>query len=281
MAHRPKDSFLGRVREALPQLHPAEQRLGEFLCAFPGELASYDAQELAKLANVSKATVSRFVRRLGFENYEQARRLAREESQTGSRLFLSHASEQDSAKWLDADVAQGRENMERTFRSIGQTRIEDLAHSLLAARKVWVMGFRSSHAFAVYLQWQLTQVIENIVAIPRSGETLGEHLAGITDGDCVVLFALRRRLAGTGEIISALGKSGADVAYITDEGAEHRQDVRWHLRCQTLSTGPLFNHVSVMALCHQIVTRAIVLAGADGSARLRRIELWNDRLGEL
>ena len=78
MAMRNKESFLGRVRESLPDLYPAERRLGEFLCDFPGEIASYNAQELAKLAKVSKATVSRFVRRLGFDNYEQARRSSKE-----------------------------------------------------------------------------------------------------------------------------------------------------------------------------------------------------------
>ena len=173
MADRQRDSFLGRVRESLVDLHPAERRLGEFLCDFPGELASYNAQELAKLANVSKATVSRFVRRLGFENYEQARRLAREESQTGSRLFLSHAGNHHDAEWLAADIAQGTENLERTFRRMSEAQLDGFARQLLAARKVWVIGFRSSFAFATYLQWQLTQVIENIVAIPRGGETLG------------------------------------------------------------------------------------------------------------
>ncbi|RVN61034.1 MurR/RpiR family transcriptional regulator, partial [Sinorhizobium meliloti] len=82
-------SFLARVREILPELHPAERRLGDFLCDFPGEIASYSAQELAALAHVSKATVSRFVQRLGYENYEEARRHARADKQTGSRLFLA------------------------------------------------------------------------------------------------------------------------------------------------------------------------------------------------
>ena len=67
----PKErSFLTRVRQVLPELHPAERRLGDFLCDFPGEVASYSAQELAALAHVSKATVSRFIQRLGYENYE-------------------------------------------------------------------------------------------------------------------------------------------------------------------------------------------------------------------
>jgi DNA-binding MurR/RpiR family transcriptional regulator len=281
MAHSPKESFLGRVRESLPNLHPAERRLGEFLCDFPGELASYDAQELARLANVSKATVSRFVRRIGFDNYEQARRLAREESQTGSRLFLSHPGGEAGGDWHDAHLAQSKENLDWTFRRIPQAEIDALAQALLGARKVWIIGFRSSHGFAVYLQWQLTQVIENIVAIPRGGETMGEHLSGIGESDCVVLFALRRRLAAIDVILDTIVRSGADTVLITDEGAEPRGDVRWHLRCQTLSTGPLFNHVSVMALCSLIVNRAIVVAAGDGRSRLRAIEVLNDRLGEL
>jgi len=281
MALRQKGSFLGRVRESLADLHPAERRVGEFLCDFPGELASYNAQELATLANVSKATVSRFVRRLGFENYEQARRLAREESQTGSRLFLSHPSKHEDTEWLAADIAQGKENLERTLGRIGESHLDEFVRRLLSARKVWVIGFRSSFAFATYLQWQLTQVIENIVAIPRGGETLGEHLSGVTEKDCVVVFALRRRLVGIDAMMDVIVKTGSDVAYVTDEGAEMRHDVGWHFRCQTSSPGPLFNHISVMALCHQIVTRAIVCAGSDGRNRLRHIESLNERLDEL
>ena len=42
----PPASFLPRIRTALPDLHRAERRLGNFLLDFPGDLASYDAQEL-------------------------------------------------------------------------------------------------------------------------------------------------------------------------------------------------------------------------------------------
>ena len=59
-------SFLSRVRHILPDLSPAERKLGELVRDFPGELASFSASELADLAAVSNATVSRFVRRLGY-----------------------------------------------------------------------------------------------------------------------------------------------------------------------------------------------------------------------
>lgn len=274
-------SFLSRVRDALDELHPAERRLGEFVCDFPGEVASYSASELAKLAQVSNATVTRFVRRLGYESYEEARRHARAERQTGSRLFLTTSADAAGAQSVAAHVAQGMANLEGTFATIGDAQVDAIADAVLQARKTWVLGFRSSHAFAEYLQWQLTQVVENIVAIPGAGQTLGEHLVSVGGQDVAIVFGLRRRVAQMEAILSAIEKSGARLLYLTDEGVAHRASATWHFRCQTLAPGPLFNHVSVMAVCHLIATRAIERAGAAGRTRLRGIERFGDSLEEL
>lgn len=275
-------SFLARVRKALPDLHPAERRLGEFVCDFPGELASYDAQELAGFANVSKATVSRFVRRLGYESYDEARRHARAEQRTGSRLFMAHAGDPDGAEAsLARNVEQGKLNLDSTFAAITQVEIDAVARAILGARKVWVIGFRASHPFADYLRWQLIQVVEDVIAIPGGGETLGEHLVSMRREDCVVLFGLRRRVAVTERILAHVGGTGAAMLYVTDEGAEPEKAARWHFRCHTMAPGPLFNHVSVMALCHLLVMRCIELAGGRARGRLRGIEMLNDSLEEL
>lgn len=274
-------SFLARVRAALPGLHPAERRLGEFVCDFPGELASYSGVELAELANVSKATVSRFIKRLGYDNYEQARRHARAEKRTGSRLFLNSASKDLTTKSISAHISQTIANLEETFFSISDSQIDSLARSILSSKKVWVVGFRSSHAFASYLQWQLTQVVENIVAIPGSGQTMGEYLASFKPQDTVIFFGLRRRVANTAAMLAAIKKSKAKLAYITDEGVPFFKDAQWHFRCHSAAPGPLFNHVTVTAFCHLLTTRAIERAAKAGRDRLRDIESLNDSLGEL
>lgn len=278
----PKErSFLTRVRQVLPELHPAERRLGDFLCDFPGEVASYSAQELAALAHVSKATVSRFIQRLGYDNYEEARRHARADKQTGSRLFLATSADTAGEQSVTAHVAQGVANIEATFLAISETQINAASAALLQARKVWVVGFRASHSFATYLQWQLTQVIENISAIPGGGQTLGEHLVSFTPDDVVIVFGLRRRIALMDALLGQVEKSGARLLYITDEGVPFLSQAEWHFRCQTLAPGPLFNHVSVMALCHLLTTRCIETAGVTGRNRLRGIEALNDALEEL
>lgn len=275
----PDPSFLDRVRRALPDLHPAERRLGAFLAEFPGEIASYNAQELARLAGVSKATVSRFVRRLGFDSYEEARRFARAESRTGSRLFLAHPEgHPDSAL---PGIGEEIDNLERSFSRIPPDQIAALATALLGARRVWLVGFRISQSFATYLYWQLLKVLPDVTAVPRGGETIGEHVAAMEPQDCVIVFGLRRRVAGMDRVLDAIAGTGATLCYISDESAPDRPDAAWHFVCSTATRTPQFNHAAVLALCHRIMVATTLQAGRAGRDRLTRIEALNEDLGQL
>lgn len=275
------EPFLTRVRASLPELHKAEQKLGTFLLDFPGELASYDAQELARLSGVSKATVSRFVRRLGFENYESARKAVREESQTGSRHFLAHSQNVPSERQLATSLEEEVENVAQTFGRIDTADLDTLAKAIVQARRVWVAGYRISHSFAEYMYWQLIKVVPDTTVIPRSGESLGEHFAAMQPDDLVIWIALRQWMSNTDSALRELQKLNVPTALIGDDGQQDDARVRWHFRCRIETSSPQFNHASVMSLCHQIVTRATLMADLDGRLRLRKIDELNLRLGEV
>jgi DNA-binding MurR/RpiR family transcriptional regulator len=276
----PAASFLARVREAFASLHPTEKKLAEFVLDFPGELASYSASELARLSGVSNATVTRFIRRLGYTNFEAARRNVREEKQAGSPLFLAgRAPDADDAS-LDAQVVQGQENLRRTFSRIRANDVQTIARALLDARKVWVTGFRSSQSLATYLQWQIFQVKEDIQVFPSPGGTFGESLGSMTAQDLVVVFGLRRRPARLRTIMNQLVKTGAKVLFISDENLARNTSVTWHLHCACAAPGPLDNHVAVIALCHLLANSVIELSDHAGRERLAAIEARHDALGE-
>lgn len=273
-------SFLTRIRNELHSMHPAERRLADFVLNFPSEIASYSASELARLANVSNATISRFIQRLGYANYDDARRHVRAEKEGGAAIFLGGSSDRSPDHDLEQHVQHGLSNIERTFRTVSLQEIDNIARCMVEARRVWVIGFRSAQSLATYLRWQTIQVIDNIDVFPRAGETLAENLASIQSCDCVILFGLRRRVAEFEKVMALAVRTKANVLLISDESLERKADVTWHVICQTQAPGPLFSHTSVMAYVHVLATRVIELSGRNGRRRLSTIEYNHDILEE-
>jgi RpiR family carbohydrate utilization transcriptional regulator len=59
--------LLDRIKASLPSLAPAEQRVGKLVLADPRAFASLPITELARRARVSKPTVVRFCRSVGYD----------------------------------------------------------------------------------------------------------------------------------------------------------------------------------------------------------------------
>ncbi|WP_249977307.1 MurR/RpiR family transcriptional regulator [Vreelandella olivaria] len=277
-----KPSFVTLVKAALPDLHPTERRLAEFILNFPGELASYTATELAGLAHVSNSTVTRFIKKLGYRSFEEARQHVRDNREDGAALLRVEGQEPtypDNA--LQRHLNQAVKNIEYASQHLSIEELDQVAQTMLSARKVWIIGFRSSHAFASYLNWQILQAVENTTLLPRAGETLAESIASISPEDCVIFFGLKRRTSDLDNLLSQVISRGAKNLYITDESAATNNNVTWHMVCRTAAPGPLFNHVTVLSLCHFLATRVIELSGPAGRSRLTSIETLHELLDEL
>ncbi|MFY8177879.1 MAG: MurR/RpiR family transcriptional regulator, partial [Limnohabitans sp.] len=59
--------MLERIKSSLSNLAPAEQRVGKLLLTDPRAFSTLPVTELADRAQVSKPTVVRFCRRMGYE----------------------------------------------------------------------------------------------------------------------------------------------------------------------------------------------------------------------
>ncbi|WP_237165176.1 MurR/RpiR family transcriptional regulator [Pandoraea vervacti] len=292
MASHVKKSFVGRIRDQLDQLSPSERRLAEFALDLPGDLAGYSASELAALAQVSNATVTRFVRRLGYESFDEARKHVRSEQRAGSPLAMAATtavSEAAADDLVGAQRQQSLANIDATYRRLSSNEIEQIAAAILAARKVWVVGFRSSHPLAMYLRWQLLQIVPSAQVIPGAGETLGEHLAGIGADDVVIVFALRRRVRQMPTVVAQLAKACPNLVYVTERAASSKPSPRaaalapakWTLQCDVQGPGVLDNHTAVIGLCHLIVTQVMTMAGNPGRRHLGLVEAFHDSLDEI
>lgn len=59
-----------KMKGMIPQLSPAMQKLAKFIIDNFGTLDGIQIQQLAKLSGVSEATITRFVKEIGFRNYQ-------------------------------------------------------------------------------------------------------------------------------------------------------------------------------------------------------------------
>lgn len=273
--------FLARVTDALPDLHPSERKLADLVLDFPGEIAGYTAGEIAELANVSNATVSRFVRRIGYASFDEARRAVRDEQRAGTALlrFSSEIPTGNGAIARHFEVSQ--KNLELTYGALDEAVIDGLAHAMIAASRVWFIGFRAGQSFAQYLGWQTSQVLPNVTVLPRAGETLAESMVSLTDQDVVVLIALRRKPKVVNAVAAAVRAANASLAVLEDRPAPELAEADWHLRCATSTSGPLMNHVGCMAVCNLVGARTIELSGTAGRSRMAAIEEGHRRFDEM
>jgi len=181
-----------RLRSQYAQLSPQEQRIADFVFDHFDDLISYNSAELARLSGVSKATVSRLFRRLGYEKYKDMRDELRTLRQSGMPLTDNRDAVQGNTL-LARHYKQEMANLTQWINRIDSQQLSDVIAALGSAKRVFIIGMRNAYPVALHLRQQLLQARAHVVLLPQPGQTLGEELVDITPDDMVVVMAFRRR----------------------------------------------------------------------------------------
>ena len=273
-------SLRDQLRQIRPDMPPGEAAIADLILNFPGELVGYSASELAQLAKTSKATVSRFVRRLGFDKFEDMRRLIRTESEAGSPLFLARQAGQGPLTEVSNLQAAIIRNTGETLASLDVNQLDQLAAKTLSARQVWIIGFRHGHFLAGYLRWSLAHARPGLNLLPRAGETLGESLVDADPDDLVILLGMRRTVPAVGAALAYCAARGCEIAMFADStfqtppGIGHSFDIRSRTR------GSVDEHVTLMTVLHLLIERVLVAGGQETRARLGLIDDGHAQMSE-
>lgn len=272
-----------RIQQHLEQLPQAEKRLADLILASPGHLASYSASELTKMAGVSNATMTRFVQRIGYQTYDEMRRVARQGIDWGSPLYLMDRPAAKSAPsgTFEEHAAVSTENIRTTLANLSADTVSAVSEKIAGARQIRIYGQRNNFFFASYLRWQFIQFRSGVYVLPVSGETLAEYLVGLKPDDIFIVFGLRRRTPMLGTLIAAVKKLGVQVLLITDSANRSDLGADWVIKCDTRSEMPLDNHAAVMVLCHVLSAKLIEKVGTGGRQRLAAVEELHQVLKEL
>jgi DNA-binding MurR/RpiR family transcriptional regulator len=87
-----KTSLLLNIRSALPYLNPALRRIAAYIVNNPGELRLLTINELAKKCKVSESTITRFVKKIELNSFQELKISIVEE------LSLTHSENDDADK---------------------------------------------------------------------------------------------------------------------------------------------------------------------------------------
>jgi DNA-binding MurR/RpiR family transcriptional regulator len=262
-----------RIARCHDRLSPQERKAADTLLEHLDDLGTYRAAELATLAGVSKATMSRLFRSLGFADFDEVREHLRTLRGNGEPRRV------DGPPNLAAHAdAEG----EAIRRCLEQPELATAITALADAGKVLVAGWRNSYPVALHLRQQLIQARPAVTLAPLPGQVVGEELADLRTGDAVVAIGFRRRPSGFGDFVAAASATGATTIVIADPGAAvHFTHGTVALQCAVHAGLAFDSYAAAMSLVSVLADGVLFARGRTGRSRVSGISATYDRLAEL
>ncbi|MCL5500514.1 DNA-binding transcriptional regulator, MurR/RpiR family, contains HTH and SIS domains [Phytobacter palmae] len=270
-----------RLRECYNELSPQEQRVASFIMDHFDDLMSYNSAELARLSGVSKATVSRLFKRLGYDRFKEMRDEVRTLRQSGMPLTENRDAVQGNTL-LARHYKQEMANLTQWVNALDAVQFADVVQALGAARRVFIVGLRNSAPVALHLRQQLMQIRGQVLLMPQPGQTLAEELVDITVQDVVVVVAFRRRPRVIRPVLEALHKQGVPtVAICEPQAAGITTLARWHFGLPLDSVSAFDSYSSAMSLVNLLANALLHSALTEGRQRIHNIASLYTDLDEL
>ena len=270
-----------RLRECYNELSLQEQRVASFIMDHFDDLMSYNSAELARLSGVSKATVSRLFKRLGYDRFKEMRDEVRTLRQSGMPLTENRDAVQGNTL-LARHYKQEMANLTQWVNALDAVQFADVVQALGAARRVFIVGLRNSAPVALHLRQQLMQIRGQVLLMPQPGQTLAEELVDITVQDVVVVVAFRRRPRVIRPVLEALHKQGVPTVAISEpQAAGITTLARWHFGLPLDSVSAFDSYSSAMSLVNLLANALLHSALTEGRQRIHNIASLYTNLDEL
>ncbi|WP_144713673.1 MurR/RpiR family transcriptional regulator [Curtobacterium pusillum] len=271
----PQPDIRGRIDAVWDRLSPAERRVAAVVRHDPELLLLGTSQRLAAESDTSKATVSRLVRSLGFQDAAEAR----QELMAARGSGLPWVAE--DAAHVDQRIVESR-NLAAGFASLARADRPRLARRIVRARRVLVIGERAAHAVALQLRGQLAQVRADVRVGPAPGQRLGEEVADLDRRDLVVIVTVRRHAAGVARLVEHCSGTGADVVVLGDPTAAVIAAPANTTILVPVDAPAAFDSMAAMfAVVAAIANDVYTASGPAGRARVDAVAAAYDTLGEL
>ena len=215
--------MLDRIKASLPSLAPAEQRVGKLVLSDPRAFANLPITELADRAHVSKPTVVRFCRSVGYDGLSDFK-LKLAGSVSEGVPFVHRSVDVDDktsdvmVKVIDNTVAAFLKYRNDASSFAIQKATDALAATCDSSNRIEFFGVGNSGIVAQDAQHKFFRLGVNTVAY-SDGHMQVMSASMMGPGDCVVVISNSGRTRDLMDACDIARKNGATTIVITASGS--------------------------------------------------------------
>lgn len=215
-----RKSIREQLEFQLPNLGKQQRGVAEFILANPTTILFASAVEVARFSGVDPATVVRLAQRLGYSGYPEFRENLRTENSVNLPPFEQlletvHRGDNHSPTLKQRVREQTITNVERTFEQLDWRSIDAVLDSLIAARRVVIVGAGLSRGLAMHLA-RVLQTAQIPVHILEDWYDLLFEAATVSSEDVLFAVTAQRYSTVTIKSLQVAKDAGAKTIMLTD-----------------------------------------------------------------
>ena len=227
--------ILSILQSRAPTFSKGQRLIARYITESYDKAAFMTANRLGRTVGVSESTVVRFAVDLGFDGYPSMQKALQE--MVRNRLTSVQRIEVANDRLGGHDVVSmviqsDMEKLRQTEEKLSREAFHAAAQAILGAKRVYIVGARSTAMLAGFLGYYLNYMLNNVHVVTASGTgEMFERIVGIRPEDVLIAFSFPRYSASTAKAADYCRSTGATVIAITDNPDSPLAQCADHLIC--------------------------------------------------
>lgn len=215
--------ILAVIQENIHTFSKGQKKIANFILESYDKAAFMTASRLGKKVGVSESTVVRFAAELGYDGYpdmqKSLQKMIRNRLTSVQRIEVTNdrLGDQDLLSMvLQSDI----DKIRMTLEELDRESFERAVDAIVSAKKIYIIGVRSSAAIATFLHFYFNLIFENVCLVSaNTASEVFESLLRVGPGDVVVGVSFPRYSSRTVQAMNFARDRGATTVAITDSEA--------------------------------------------------------------
>ena len=214
------NDLITKIQSELPGFSKGQKQIARFILEHYDKAAFMTASRLGVTVGVSESTVVRFATELGYAGYPHLQRALQEmiRNKLTSVQRMEVAGDRMGGRDVLQTVLHADTDMIRvTLDEIDRDAFQGAVDALMSAKRIYILGVRSSSALASFLGFYFNLLFENVTLVhTNSVSEIFEQVLRVGPGDVLFGISFPRYSKRTLSAMKYARDRGARVIALTD-----------------------------------------------------------------